>query len=370
MLFLDLRSVNAQYADELKAAANRVIDSGWYLQGQEVESFEREYAQYVGTLYCVTCGNGLDALTLLLRAYMQMGILHEGDEVIVPANTFLATVLAVTENRLTPVFIEPRPDTLQLDESRLLSHITPRTRAVLLVHLYGTCAYTDRIGDICREQGILLLEDNAQAHGCRYNNRRTGSLGAAAAHSFYPGKNLGALGDAGAVTTDDRGLADTLRSLSCYGFSRKYYADRLGRNSRMDELQAAFLRVKLSHLDADNASRRQIAAIYENKISNPHIRLVRHEAETDCVYHIFTIFCKCRNQLQDYLSSQGVQTLIHYPVPPHLQKCYSQYAHLSLPITEQLAAEELSLPISPVMSIGEAEEVVRIINQFTPDANL
>lgn len=362
--FLDLQKVNAQYSDELKQASARVIDSGWYLQGREVEHFEKEYAEFIGTKFCITCGNGLDALTLMLKAYMQMGRLKEGDEVIVPANTFLATVLAITENNLTPVLVEPNPDTLQIDDSIIEEKITPRTKAVMLVHLYGCCSYTERVGELCKKLDLLILEDNAQAHGCAYNIKgvlgKTGSLGDAAAHSFYPGKNLGALGDAGAVTTNDEELARILRAICNYGFAKKYYADYAGRNSRMDELQAALLRVKLKHLDGDNAHRKLIADYYFEHINNPHIRVPRVES----VFHIFTIFCSCRDELQEYLTSHGIQTLVHYPVPPHLQKCYPKLNNLSLPITERLADEELSLPISPVLTLEEAEKIVNILNDY------
>lgn len=292
-----------------------------------------------------------------------MGKLHEGDEIIVPANTFIATILSITENNLTPIFIEPNADTLQIDDSLIEARITPKTKAILLVHLYGVCSYTDRVGELCEKYHLLLFEDNAQAHGCRHKDRVTGSLGDAAAHSFYPGKNLGALGDAGVVTTDDEELANTLHAICNYGFSRKYYADSLGRNSRMDELQAAFLRVKLSHLEEDNNHRKMIAAYYSEHISNPLIRVPKVES----VYHIFTIFCKYRNLLQDYLLSNDIQTLIHYPVPPHLQKCYPEYNNLHLPLTERMANEELSLPISPVLTMDEAEQVVNTINRFKID---
>lgn len=364
--FLDLQKINAKYAEELRNSAHRVIDSGWYLKGNEQGKFEQEYADYIGTRYCVTCGNGLDALTIMLRAYMQLGVLNGGDEIILPANTFLATVLSVTENKLTPVFVEPRIDTLQIDDQLIEAALTSRTRAVLLVHLYGICAYTDRVGELCRKRNLLLLEDNAQAHGMSFSSSvagrkvMTGSLGDAAAHSFYPGKNLGALGDAGALTTNDKELADAFCELCNYGFSKKYYADYQGRNSRMDELQAAFLSVKLKYLDQDNAHRAMIANYYSTHIANPLVKLV----DVKSVFHVFTIFCKYRNELQLYLTSLGIETLIHYPVPPHKQKCYPKYNSLHLPITEKLSDEELSLPISPVMTIEDAEQVVRAVNSF------
>lgn len=361
--FLDLQKVNSLFADELHAASSRVIDSGWYLQGREVECFEKEYSEYIGTKYCVTCGNGLDALTLMLRAYIQMNRLNEGDEIIVPANTFLATILSITDNHLTPVLLEPKKDNLQIDDSLIEEKITPKTKAILLVHLYGVCSYTERVGELCRKHNLLLLEDNAQAHGCMFEGKRTGSLGDASAHSFYPGKNLGALGDAGAVTTNDKHLAKTIHSICNYGFSKKYYADTLGRNSRMDELQAAFLRVKLAHLDECNAHRQMLAKHYMEQICNPLI----YVPKVVSVFHVFTIFCEYRNELQDYLTANGVQTLIHYPVPPHLQKCYPEMNHIHLPLTELLANQELSLPISPVHTIEEVDRVVELLNSFHPE---
>lgn len=362
--FLDLQSVNKQYLSELNTATERVINSGWYLQGQETAQFESEYGQFIGTNHCVSCGNGLDALTIMLRAYKHLGRINDGDEIIVPANTFLATILSITENNLTPVFVEPSADTLQIDDSLIERHISPRTRAVLLVHLYGISSYTQRIAYICKKYNLLLLEDNAQAHGQKtIDGRRTGSIGDAAAHSFYPGKNLGALGDAGAVTTNDPLVAKTVRSLCNYGFSRRYYADTLGRNSRMDEIQAAVLRVRLSHLDEDNIHRRLIADYYNQHIENPLIRKVN----VPSVHHIYPIFCKQRNQLQQFLSERGIETLIHYPIPPHLQECYPDFHHISLPITEQLASEELSLPISPVLSLSDAVTIVSALNEFAAE---
>ena len=366
--FLDLQKVNAQYSEELHAAAAKVIDRGWYVQGIEVEKFEREYAQFIGQKFCISCGNGLDALTLMLRAYIELGIIHTGDEVIVPANTFIATVLSITENNLHPVFVDVNPETLQIDDQLIESVITSRTRAILIVHLYGICSYTERIGDLCKKYNLLLLEDNAQAHGAVYEsnyrtNSRTGSLGNAAAHSFYPAKNMGALGDAGAVTTNDSELADVIRHICNYGFSRRYYADYIGRNSRMDEIQAAFLSVKLHHLEEDNKHRQEVAHYYINNIDSNLIRIPRVKS----VYHVFTIFCKERDKLQKYLLEKNIETLIHYPVPPHLQKCYSQFKELCFPVTEQLANEELSLPISSVLTMEEAGLIVDAVNSFTVD---
>ena len=287
--FLDLEKVTASHGDEIREAVSRAVNSGWYLQGKENEKFEKDYADYIGTSYAVGCANGLDALIWILRAYVEMGVMKPGDEVIVPANTYIATILAITENGLVPVLVEPDIATYQIDPARIEAAITPRTRAIMIVHLYGQCAYTDEIGRICKEHGLKLIEDNAQAHGCLFNGRRTGSLGDAAGHSFYPGKNLGALGDGGAVTTDDEELARTVRALANYGSTRKYVFKYVGRNSRLDEIQAAVLGVKLRHLDADNARRKQIARMYVDGIINPAIILPRIPDPDSHVFHIFPI---------------------------------------------------------------------------------
>lgn len=363
--FLNLKGVNQQYATELKEAAARVIDSGWYLQGSANAAFEEHYAQYIGTRFCVGVANGLDALTLIYRAWIEMGIMTPGDEVIVPANTYIASILAISENGLKPVLVEPDEETLEMDDRLIEAAITPRTRSVMVVHLYGRCAYTERIGELCKKYGLKLVEDNAQAHGCHYNRgTRTGSLGDAAGHSFYPGKNLGALGDGGAVTTDDETLADCVRALANYGSQKKYVFRYRGRNSRLDELQAALLDVKLRHLDDDNHRRQQIAAYYYDHIENPLVRLPQRLDDTHNVYHIFPILCPERDRLQQHLREQGVETLIHYPIPPHLQQCYSEWHSLLLPITEKIHQQELSLPISPVLTDDEAQQVVGAVNSF------
>lgn len=362
--FLDLKAVTAMHADEISAAVQRVVNSGWYLQGNENKAFAEEYARYIGTRHCVGCGNGLDALTLILRAYKEMGRLHDGDEVIVPANTYIATILAITENNLTPVLVEPRIDTFQIDDNLIERAITSRTRAIMIVHLYGQCAYTERINEICHNHNLLLIEDNAQAHGCRYNDRLTGSLGNAAAHSFYPGKNLGALGDGGAVTTDDEELANMIGALGNYGSERKYVFQYKGRNSRLDEIQAAVLRVKLKYLDADNALRRSIAMQYIEHIDNPLLTLPSTDYCHHSVHHIFPVLCSERDRLQQHLLNQGIQTMIHYPIPPHRQQCYADMGLLSLPITERIHREELSLPLNPTLQQEEIELIIEAANSF------
>ena len=362
--FLPLKNITLKYIDEITEAISRVVKSGWYLQGQENTDFEHSYAEYIGTKYCIGCGNGLDALTLVLRAYKELGIMHDGDEVIVPANTYIATILAITENSLVPVLVEPRFETLEIDDSRIEERITSRTRAIMIVHLYGRCAYTSNIGNLCRKYNLKLIEDNAQAHGCRFGAKRTGALGDVAGHSFYPGKNLGALGDAGAVTTDNDELAACVRALTNYGSSQKYVFDYCGRNSRLDEIQAAVLGVKLRHLDDDNHQRQQVANFYYDNISNPVVNLPERLPDENNVYHLFPIFCEKRNELQQYFNSNEVQTLIHYPIPPHKQKCYNDLSDIALHITERIHKRELSLPISPIMTFDDARKIVELINVF------
>lgn len=362
--FLDLQKITAKYADEIHEAVNRVVDSGWYLQGEENARFEKDYAAYIGSKYAIGVANGLDALIWIFRAYIEMNVMQPGDEVIVPANTYIASILAISENGLIPVLVEPDAATYQIDDTKIEAAVTDRTKAVLIVHLYGQCAYSDRIGDICTKYGLKLIEDNAQAHGCRFQRRRTGSLGDAAAHSFYPGKNVGALGDAGAVTTDDATLASIVRAVANYGSTQKYVFDYIGRNSRLDEIQAAVLTVKLNYLEDDNAYRRQIARYYIDHIKNPSIQLPYVKDWDAHVFHIFPVRCKKRDALQAYLTEKGIQTIIHYPIPPHKQTCYKDWNNLSFPITEQIHAEELSLPISPVLSVEEVETIVQALNLF------
>lgn len=362
--FLSLKDITAHYRNEIAEAVTRVVDSGWYLLGEEAKAFEREYATYIGTKHCIGCGNGLDALTLILRAYKELGVMHDGDEIVVPANTYIATILSITENNLVPILIEPRFETLEIDDSLIEEHITDRTKAIMIVHLYGRCAYTNSIEDLCRKYNLKLIEDNAQAHGCRFGTKHTGSLGDAAGHSFYPGKNLGALGDAGAVTTDDDELAACIRALANYGSSKKYVFDYCGRNSRLDEIQAAVLNVKLRHLDDDNHKRQQIATLYYENILNPSVKMPTRLPDENNVYHLFPILCTKRDDLQRYLTNNGVQTLIHYPIPPHKQECYKKWINISLPITEKIHKEELSLPISPVISLDDVKRVVELLNDF------
>ncbi len=388
MKYLDLKAINAPY----EHAADEVLQSGWYLKGEATRLFEEHYAAYIGTSYCVGCGNGLDALTLIFRAYKEMGVMHDGDEVIVPANTYIASILAVTENNLKPVLVEPDIQTLQIDDSLIEDAITERTRAIMIVHLYGRCAYTDRIGDLCRRHGLKLIEDNAQAHGCTYfiphstlhtpHSKRTGALGSAAGHSFYPTKNLGAFGDAGAVTTDDASLAEIVRSLGNYGSEKKYIFGYQGRNSRMDEIQAAILDAKLKHLDADNQRRKEIAAQYIEKIKHPDILIP--QSDRDSVWHIFPILSPRRDALRHYLEEHGVGTEIHYPIPPHQQKCFTNstaaansplttfpltrlpvaFHHSPLKITEHIHQQELSLPCHPAMTNEDVATVVNLLLSF------
>lgn len=362
--YLPLKEINARYEAEIREAIAGVSNSGWYLRGDATTRFEEHYAEYIGTRHCVGVANGLDALTLIFRAYIEMGVMQEGDEVIVPANTYIASILAITENRLVPVLVEPSLDTFQIDDARIEQAITERTKAVMIVHLYGICAYTKRIGKICKKHGLKLIEDNAQAHGCTFverddmacchPQRRTGSLGDAAGHSFYPTKNLGALGDAGAVTTNDDDLAEIIRALGNYGSARHYVFDHIGRNSRIDELQAAILDVKLRYLDADNQRRRDIARIYNNKVGY-----------RDSVWHIFPILSPRRDELKAFLAAHGVETQIHYPIPPHKQKCYRQWNQLSFPVTEQIHAQELSIPCHPAMTDEEAGIIADLLNSFS-----
>lgn len=361
---LDLQQITYKYHEELQQAVNRVVNSGWYLQGSENEIFEKNYATFIGTNYCIGVANGLDALKLILRAYIELGLIEIGDEIIVPANTYIATILAISENKLKPILVEPDIETYQIDASKIEEKISSKTKAIMIVHLYGQCSYNAEIAELCKKYNLKLFEDNAQAHGCKYGELKTGSLGDAAAHSFYPTKNLGAFGDAGAVTTNDKKLADLIRTLANYGSSKKYVFDYIGLNSRLDEIHAAVLNVKLKYIDTDNSYRKKVAKYYISNINNPNIILPVIKDWNSHVFHIFTIRTSKRDDLQKYLYENGVQTVIHYPIPPHLQDCYKELNNLSFPITEKIHNEELSLPISQVIPMNEVIETVKLINNW------
>ena len=363
--FLSLKDVTALHGDEINAAVTRVVNSGWYLQGEENKRFEENYAKFIGAKYAIGCANGLDALIWIFRAYIELGVMQPGDEVIVPANTYIATILAITENGLKPVLVEPKLNTLEIDDDLIEAAITPKTKAICIVHLYGRNAYTDKIGELCKKYNLKLVEDNAQAHGCKHTDgRTTGSIGDAAGHSFYPGKNLGALGDGGAVTTNNEELAKAVRTLANYGSSKKYVFKYTGRNSRLDEIQAAVLDVKLKYLVEDNAKRKWVANYYFDYINNPLITLPDRLPDAQNAYHLFPILCEKRDVLHDYLEKNGVGTVIHYPIAPHKQECYKQWNGIKLPITEYIADHELSLPIGPSISMEEVATVVELINKF------
>ena len=362
--FLSLKKITEKYSAEIHSAVSRVIDSGWYLQGIENRKFEDDFSRYIGTVHAIGVANGLDALRLILKGYIELGIMTEGDEVIVPANTFIASLLAITDNGLIPVLIEPDISTFQIDDKKIEAAITDKTKAIMIVHLYGQCAFTENIEDICEKYNLKLIEDNAQAVGSKYKNRRTGSLGDASGHSFYPGKNLGAFGDAGAVTTDDDDLAKMVRVLANYGSTVKYQFDYIGLNSRLDEIQAAILGVKLKYIDQDNNRRKDVARFYVENIENEHIKLPVVQDWDAHVFHLFPILCKQRDQLQQHLKDNGIETLIHYPIPPHKQNAYKELYEMSFPITEKIHNEELSLPISQVLDDEEVSKVVDAINSF------
>ena len=363
--FLDINKITERYSSEIHSAALRIIDSGWYLLGEEVKAFEEEYASYIGAKHCVGVANGLDALRIILRAYIELGVMSEGDEIIVPANTFIASIIAITDNRLIPVLVEPDINTYQIDENKIEAVLTPKTKGIMIVHLYGQCAYTEKIGQISKKHNLKIIEDNAQAVGSKYNNQTTGSIGDVAGHSFYPGKNLGALGDGGAITTNDNLLAETVRSLANYGSKEKYIFEYQGYNSRLDEIQAAFLRVKLKGLNIDNERRKEVAKFYINNITHPDIILpVVYDWDAH-VFHLFVIRSSRRDVLLNHLTENGVQALIHYPVPPHKQKAYDYMNHEVYPITEKIHNEVISLPISQVISNEEASIVVEVVNKFS-----
>lgn len=364
--FLDLKEVNKVFAEELKQACSRVIDSGWYIGGHELAAFEGQFARYCGTEYCIGVANGLDALILTLRAWKILGKIKEGDEVIVPANTYIASILAITENRLVPVLVEPDEHSYNLSLNGLKAAITPKTRVILPVHLYGNLCEMPEIMAIARQHNLLVLEDSAQAHGASIQGRKAGNWGQASGFSFYPGKNLGALGDAGAITTNDIELADILRALRNYGSHEKYKNIYQGVNSRLDEIQAAMLSVKLNYLDQQTEQRRKIARLYLDGISNPLIHLPQWDSYEQHVWHVFVVRTASRELLSRHLTASGIQTLIHYPIAPHKQEAYADFNLGSYPLTERIHQEVLSLPMGPTLSIEAAQEVIDACNCFEP----
>lgn len=362
--FLDLKGLNAQYRTELIEACTKVIDSGWYIQGNECKEFEKEFAEYCGTQHAIGVANGLDALILILRAYKEMGIMRDGDEVIVPSNTYIASILAISQNNLTPVLVESDINTYLIDPTKIEEKITTRTKAILPVHLYGQTCNMDSIYSIARKYNLKVIEDSAQSHGAYYGNKRSGNLGDASGFSFYPGKNLGALGDGGAVTTNDDELAQIIRALGNYGSHKKYENLYQGVNSRLDEIQAAILRVKLRYLDHEITKRRDIADYYLQHIKNQKIILPTLRGADNHVWHLFVIRTNNREVLQKYLNDNSIQTLIHYPIPPHKQQAYKEWNEQSYPISEQIHDEILSLPISGVQSFAQTKQIVQIVNQY------
>jgi dTDP-4-amino-4,6-dideoxygalactose transaminase len=367
--FLDLKKINEPYETAFQEKMKLVLDNGWYILGNEVKEFETSFANYCGTKYCVGVGNGFDALILIFKGYIQLGKLQKGDEVIVPANTYIASILAILQADLMPVLVEPKLETYNINPDLIVEKITSKTKAILVVHLYGQLAEMDKINEIAVANDLLVIEDAAQAHGAIRNQKsKISNQKSSVAYSFYPGKNLGTLGDAGAVTTNDLELAKVIQSLRNYGSETKYYNDYIGVNSRLDELQAAFLNVKLPNLDAENEKRRIIAERYLSEIKNNKIILptvpLRGTKESNHVFHLFVIRTQNRTNLQDYLYQNGIQTVIHYPVPPHNQKALSDWNHLSFPITQKIHDEVLSLPISPVLIMDEVDFIIAVLNQY------
>jgi len=362
--FLDLQKINAQYAEELKTAAAEVIDSGWFLLGDKLDSFEKELSSYIGTKNTIGVANGLDALRLILKAYIELGFIKEGDEIIVPANTYIATILAITDNGLIPILVEPDLNTYNLNLNLIESKITSKTKAIMIVHLYGRVCWSKELQQIAKKYNLKIIEDNAQAIGAEWNGIKTGNLGDAAGFSFYPGKNLGALGDSGAITTNDDELAIVIRALANYGSHIKYQNKYQGLNSRLDEIQAAFLSVKLKFIDNEILLRNKVAKFFLENIKNSKILLPQPGEINEHVWHLFVIRTNNREKLRQYLTDNGIQTLIHYPIPPHQQECYKYLNHLNLPITEKINEELLSLPVSPVMELNDIQKICGVINQF------
>lgn len=362
--FLDYRAVNEPYFNEIEAAVRTVLESGWYVLGEEVSLFESEYAAYCGTRKCVGVSSGLDALILILEAWKELGLLQEGDEVIVPANTYIASALAISKAGLAPVLVEPAADTFNLDPDRIEAAITKKTKVIMAVHLYGQCADMDPINAIANKHNLLVMEDAAQSHGATYKGRKSGGLSEAAAHSFYPGKNLGAIGEAGAVTTNDEQLAATISLLRNYGSEQKYHNQIKGVNNRLDELQAAILRVKLPHLDRDNDRRNAIARLYLDGIGNAHVDLPAEAGYGKSCWHLFVIRTRDRDRFQNYLARHGIGSAIHYPIPMHHQEAYSELRNLHLPVTECMQREVVSLPLHPALQRKDAEFIIRMINNY------
>ncbi len=369
--FLDLKKINKVHQAEIKTAVNQTINSGWYLNGKGTKSFEHDLSRYIGVKHVIACGNGLDALRIILRGYIELGVLSEGDEVIVPANTYIASILAITDNKLTPIFIEPSEDTYNIDCNLIEENISEKTRAIMLVHLYGKIIWQDDIKVIAKKHNLKIIEDNAQAIGAEINNVKSGNLGDAAGFSFYPGKNLGAMGDAGAITTNDDNLAEVVRTLGNYGSKIKYKNQFKGFNSRMDEIQAVILSIKIKYLNKDNQKRREIAHFFCQNITNTYIELPskspKLNSEKDHVWHLFVIRTKNRGALQQHLRGLGIESLIHYPIPAHKQECYKEYNPLTYPLTEQIQNEILSLPINPILDQEEMNRIVDGVNTFCPE---
>lgn len=362
--FLDLKKINSIYSTELKEAASRIIDSGWYLLGEELLSFEKEYSAFCGSEYCLGVANGLDALRIILRSYIELGIMEEGDEIIVPSNTYIASILAISDNNLKPIFVEPDINTYNIDASLIEEKITNRTKGILIVHLYGQNSFSEKIKDICERYKLKLIEDAAQSHGASFNGIVTGALGDAAGHSFYPGKNLGALGDAGAITTNDPELFQIAKALRNYGSNIKYKNIFKGFNSRLDEIQAAFLRVKLKHMDKEVTERRKIANYYLSNIDNSKITLPQVSFEQSHVWHLFVIMVDNREKFESYMKNNKIQTLIHYPIPPHKQEAYIEMKDLVFPISEKIHQHIISIPLYPYMDFKDIQYIVEKINAY------
>ncbi len=363
--FLNLKKINQRYTAELNRSMEETLSSGWYVLGDQTKEFERQFANYCNAQYCIGVASGLDALILILKGYQELGILKAGDEVIVPANTYIASIFSITQNDLTPVLVEPEDGVWNIGAKNIEKAITSKTKAIMAVHLYGQPCEMDPIMQLAERHNLIVIEDAAQAHGAEYKNKRTGSIGHAAGFSFYPGKNLGALGDGGAITTNDPKLYETLVALRNYGSIEKYVNKYHGLNSRLDEIQAGILTVKLQHLDADNEARRSIAATYLENIRNKHVDLPTVGPHNTHVWHLFTVMCEDRSHFQEYLKQNGIQTLIHYPIPPHKQEVYAEWNAMSFPLTEHIHKHILSLPISPVMTTDECNTVIQVINQYS-----